>query len=147
MVGKTIKHYKILKKLGEGGMGVVYKAEDTKLHRMVALKFLPHGSSENEEAKQRFINEARAASALDHPNICTLHEIGDTRDGQMYMTMAYYGGQSLKEKIDQGPLPVTEAVDFAIQATRGLARAHEEDISHRDIKPANLMVTERGEVK
>ena len=147
MIGKTINHYKILEKLGEGGMGVVYKAEDTKLKRMVAMKFLPRGSGENEEAKKRFINEARAASALDHPNICTLHEIGDTKDGQMYMTMAYYDGQSLKDKLEDGPLPVAEAVDMAIQTAKGLARAHEEDITHRDIKPANLMVTERGEVK
>jgi len=147
MIGKQVNHYEILEKLGEGGMGVVYKAEDTKLKRLVALKFLPVGSSQDGEAKQRFINEARAASALDHPNICTLHEIGETREGQMYITMAYYRGQSLKDKLRAGPLPVAEVVRIAIQTARGLSRAHEEGIIHRDIKPANLIVTARNEIK
>lgn len=147
MIGKNINHYKILEKLGEGGMGVVYMAEDTKLHRKVALKFLPTNLTQNDEAKQRFINEARAASALDHANVCTLYEINDAENGQMYICMANYDGVTLKEKLKEGALPAAEAVVIAIQIAKGLARAHEEGIVHRDIKPANIMVTERDEVK
>ena len=111
MIGKTISHYKILSKLGEGGMGVVYKAEDTKLDRFVALKFLPPHLSHAEEQKKRFIHEAKAASALDHPNICTIFEIDETRDGQMFIAMACYEGKSLRDKIEQGPLKLDEARD------------------------------------
>ena len=142
MIGKTISHYKILEKLGAGGMGVVHKAQDTKLDRFVALKFLPPHLSQAEEEKKRFIHEAKAASALDHPNICTIYEIDETEDGQTFIAMCYYEGESLKQKIEERPLPVGEAVDFAIQVAQGLAKAHSKKIIHRDIKPANILITE-----
>ncbi len=147
MIGKTVSHYKILEKLGGGGMGVVYKAEDIKLKRPVALKFLPPDLTRDEEAKQRFINEAQAASALDHPNIAVIYEIGETEEGELFIAMAFYDGETLKKKIAAGPQPVDRAIDIAAQVVQGLARAHEAGITHRDIKPANLMVTNRGEVK
>ena len=105
MIGQTVSHYRILEKLGEGGMGVVYKAEDTKLDRFVALKFLPQHLSQADEEKKRFIHEAKAASALDHPNICTIHEVDETKDGQMFIVMACYDGESLRDKIERGSLP------------------------------------------
>jgi serine/threonine protein kinase len=154
MIGKTISHYKILEKLGEGGMGVVYKAEDTKLKRMVALKFLPPELTRDSDAKKRFIQEAQAASALQHNNICTIHEIDETKpapgepgDGQLFICMDFYEGETLNKKIERGPLPLDEAIEIAIQIVQGLARAHEADIIHRDIKPANILITDRGEVK
>jgi serine/threonine-protein kinase len=147
MIGKTVSHYKILEKLGGGGMGVVYKAEDTKLKRTVALKFLPPDMTRDAEAKDRFLHEAQAASALDHPNICNIHEIGETEDGQLFIAMAHYEGETLKKKIGNGPLKLEEALDTAIQVAQGIARAHEDNIIHRDIKPANIMLTNRGEVK
>ena len=147
MIGKTISHYKILEKIGAGGMGVVFKAEDTTLQRPVALKFLPPVFSTDQTARQRFIHEARAASSLDHPNICTIFEIDETEDGQSFIAMAYYEGESLKEKIAKGPLDVSEATDIFGQVLHGLERAHESGIVHRDIKPANIMITHRGEVK
>ncbi|MFB3132059.1 MAG: protein kinase, partial [Rhodothermales bacterium] len=137
----------ILEKLGGGGMGVVYKARDTKLDRTVALKFLPLYLSTDEEAKQRFIHEAKAASSLDHPNIGTIHEIDETDDGQLFIAMAFYAGETLKAKIARGALPVEEALDYAQQIAAGLAKAHERGIVHRDIKPANVMVTLDGVVK
>ena len=142
MIGQQISHYRILERLGGGGMGVVYKAEDIRLKRLVALKFLPPEWSRDADAKARFIQEAQAASALDHPNICAVHEIDETADGQMFIAMAHYEGETLKRKIGRGPLPVGQAVDVAAQVARGLARAHESGIAHRDIKPANLMVDE-----
>jgi serine/threonine protein kinase/Tfp pilus assembly protein PilF len=147
MIGKTISHYKILEKLGEGGMGVVYKAEDLKLKRTVALKFLPPELTRDPEAKERFIQEAQAASALDHPNICTIHEIDETEDGQMFIVMACYEGETLKKKVISNQLSVDSAIDFAIQIAQGLAKAHEHGITHRDIKPANVMITKDGVVK
>ena len=120
MIGKTISHYKILEKLGGGGMGIVYKAEDTKLKRMVALKFLPPHVSLDKEAKERFMHEAQAASALDHNNVCTIYEIGESEDGQMYMAMALYEGETLQDKIEKGPLPLGEALNIAIQIGEGL---------------------------
>ncbi len=147
MIGKTILHYKILDKLGEGGMGVVYKAEDTKLHRQVALKFLPASLTSDGEAKERFIQEARAASALDHPNVCTIHEINETEDGQMFIAMACYEGMTLSDKIAKEQIPIDEIIDIAIQITSGLVKAHQQSIIHRDIKPANIVVTEDGLVK
>jgi serine/threonine protein kinase/tetratricopeptide (TPR) repeat protein len=147
MIGKTISHYKIIENLGSGGMGVVYQAEDTKLKRTVALKFLPPSLSNDSQAKKRFIQEAQAASALDHPNICTIHEIGDTDEGQSFIAMACYDGQSLKDKIKDERLRTDDAIGIIIQIAKGLARAHEEGIVHRDIKPANIMITNRGEVK
>jgi serine/threonine protein kinase len=147
MIGKTISHYKILEKLGEGGMGVVYKAEDTKLKRTVALKFLPSELTRNAAAKDRFVREAQAASALDHPNICTIYEIDETDDGQMFIAMAFYMGTTVQRKIESGPLEPSEALDIAIQVAQGLSKAHEMSIAHRDIKPANLMITGDGVVK
>jgi len=147
MIGQTISHYKILEKLGEGGMGVVYKAEDTKLKRTVALKFLPPELTRDEEAKKRFIHEAQAASALQHTNICTIHDIDETPDGQMFIVMDCYEGETLKEKVQRGPLKMEEALDIAIQVSEGLQEAHEKEIVHRDIKPANIVITGRGQVK
>ncbi len=153
MIGQTITHYKIIEELGRGGMGVVYKAEDTTLKRTVALKFLPHELTRDEEAKQRFIHEAQAASALEHPNICTIHEIGDTHDGRMFMAMPCYEGQTLKQRIasagekGRSPLPRGESLDIAAQIAQGLSKAHEKGIVHRDIKPANIFITKDGIVK
>ena len=147
MLGKTISHYRITEQLGKGGMGVVYKAIDTSLDREVALKFLPRELGSDEDAKSRFIHEAKTASALDHPNVCTIHEIGETDDGQLFIAMAYYSGESLTEKIKRGALPIEDALDYTVQAAEGLKRAHEKGIVHRDVKPANLMVTEERVVK
>lgn len=147
MISKSILHYKILEKLGEGGMGVVYKAEDTRLHRQVALKFLPSALTSNSEAKKRFIEEARAASALDHPNVCTIHEINETEDGRLFIVMACYEGMTLSDKIARGPIPIDEMINIAIQVVKGLVKAHQQKIIHRDIKPANIYVTEDGLVK
>jgi len=147
MIGKTVSHYRILEKLGEGGMGIVYKAEDTKLGRMVALKFLPPELTRDHEAKERFVQEARAASALDHPNICNVHEIDETNDGQTFIAMACYDGESLKAKIERGPLKLEEALGIASQVAQGLAKAHSQGIIHRDIKPANILITNDGLAK
>jgi len=154
MIGKTISHYKILEKLGSGGMGIVYKAQDLKLDRFVALKFLPQHLTSSEEEKQRFIHEAKAASSLDHNNICAIHEIDETKpapgepgDGQLFISMAYYEGVTLDKKIKDKPLPIEEAIDTSIQIAQGLAKAHEKDIVHRDIKPANIMLTKESVVK
>ncbi len=147
MIGKTISHYKILEKLGEGGMGVVYKAEDTKLKRTVALKFLPPELTKEPEAKKRFIQEARAASILEHNNICNIHEIDETEDGRMFIAMAHYEGETLKEKIERTPLKIDEALNIAVQAAEGLNNAHKKGIVHRDIKAANIMITHEGVVK
>ena len=147
MIDQTVSHYKITEKLGGGGMGVVYKARDLKLDRFVALKFLPQELSAEEEHNQRFIHEAKAASALDHPNICTIYEIGESEDGQTFIAMAYCQGETLKKKIERRPLPLPEVLDVAVQAGRGLAKAHQQGIVHRDIKPANLMMTTDGVVK
>ena len=141
MIGEQVGRYHIEELLGQGGMGVVYKARDTRLDRTVALKFLPMYMSANKEAEARFIHEAKTASSLDHPNICYIHEIDETDGGQLYMAMAYYSGETLKAKIDQGTFPLEEALDYAIQMARGLKRAHEADIIHRDVKPANVIVT------
>jgi TolB-like protein/Tfp pilus assembly protein PilF len=146
MIGKTISHYKILEKLGEGGMGVVYRAEDTELKRTVALKFLSPQAFGSEQDKARFVNEARSAAALDHPNICTVYEIGRAED-QTFIAMAYVEGWSLKDRIEAGPLKIDEAVGLAIQIAEGLRKTHEKDIVHRDIKPANVMVNSEGQVK
>ena len=147
MEGRTVSHYRIVEKLGGGGMGIVYKAEDLRLKRMVALKFLPPEHTRDADAKQRLMHEAQAASALDHTNICTVHEIDETPDGQLFLAMAYYPGETLKKRIDRGPLEIDEALDIGIQVAQGLARAHESGIVHRDIKPANIMLGSRGEVK
>jgi serine/threonine protein kinase/pimeloyl-ACP methyl ester carboxylesterase/Tfp pilus assembly protein PilF len=145
-IGKTISHYKIIEQIGEGGMGVVYKAQDTKLNRSVALKFLPPELMQDVGAKERFLREAHAAAALDHPNICTTYEI-DEIDGQTFIAMAYIDGQDLSDKIESGPLDAGEAVIIAIQAAEGLQDAHRRGIVHRDIKSANIMLSESGRVR
>jgi serine/threonine protein kinase len=146
MIGKTISHYRILDKLGEGGMGVVYKAEDTRLDRTVALKFLAAHLLDDEVHKIRFLQEAKAAAALDHPNIAAIHEI-DEADGRAFLAMAFVDGPSLDKKIQQRPLKLDEALDIAIQIAQGLQSAHERRVIHRDIKSANILLTSRGEVK
>jgi len=147
MIGHTISHYKILEKLGEGGMGVVYRCEDTKLKRTVALKFLSSSLSTDAEGKERFIHEAQAASSLDHSNICTVHDVVDADDGQTFIVMAYYEGETLKEKIARGQMGSEEAQAITLQIARGLAKAHAKGIIHRDIKPANVLITRDGVVK
>ena len=144
MIGTTISHYKIVEKLGGGGMGVVYKAHDTRLKRTVALKFLPPDLTRDEEAKTRFTHEAQAASALQHPNICTIHDIDETADHQLFIVMDCYEGGTLKEKIEREPLPIEISIDIATQVAQGLAKAHTSGIVHRDIKPANIVVGEDG---
>jgi predicted esterase len=147
MIGKIISHYKILEKLGGGGMGVVYKARDLKLDRLVALKFLPPYVSTDEEEKKRFIHEAKTASRLDHNNICTVHEIEETEEGQLFIAMACYEGETLKKKIARGPLTIDEVLSISMQIAKGLKKAHDNKIVHRDIKPANIFVTNDGVVK
>ncbi len=146
MIGKTISHYKILEKIGEGGMGMVYKAEDTKLRRIVALKFLHKEFTKDKDAKDRFVQEAQAAAALDHPNICTVHEI-DEVEGQTFIAMAHIKGESLKDKIASGPLKIADVLKIVVQVAEGLQEAHEKGIIHRDIKPANIMLTAKGQAK
>jgi len=141
MTGQTISHYRILEKLGEGGMGIVYKAEDTKLRRTVALKFLPPHAIEN---RDRFPREAQAAAALNHPNICTVFEIDDEHG---FLAMELIEGQSVRDKIATRPLPIEEALEIAIEVCQGLRSAHEKGIVHRDIKSPNLMLTAQGQVK
>ena len=146
MIGKTISHYQILEKLGQGGMGVVYKAEDTKLKRTVALKFLPPELTRDPEAKTRFVHEAQAASALDHPNICTIFEIDEAED-RTFISMACYEGETLKKRVAGGQVSVDSIIDIGIQIAQGLSKAHEKGIVHRDIKPGNILITEDGHVK
>ena len=145
--GATLGPYTITAELGHGGMGVVYTAQDPRLDRQVAIKVLPPDLTRDATAKQRFLQEAKAASALDHPNICTIHEINETDDGQLYLVMAHYEGETLQERIARGPLPLDDAISIATQVGTGLSKAHSAGIVHRDIKPANLMVTTDGTVK
>ena len=142
-IGSTISHYRIVEKLGEGGMGVVYKAEDTKLERTVALKFLAQHLLNDEEAKARFLREAKAAAALDHPNICTVYEIGEA-DGKTFISMAFIEGETLEDRIAKGPLSIKDTLDIARQVADGLQAAHEKAVVHRDIKPANIVVDAKG---
>ena len=146
MIGQTISHYRITEKLGEGGMGVVYKAEDTKLKRTVALKFLAAHLLNDEETKARFRREAEAAAALTHSNIAVIYDI-DESDGQSFIAMEFVEGLTVSEKVAERPLKLDEALDIAMQATQGLQAAHERGVVHRDIKSANLMVTPQGQVK
>jgi serine/threonine protein kinase len=142
MIGKTVSHYKILEKIGQGGMGVIYLAEDTRLKRTVALKFLPPHLLGSEDEKARFVHEARAAAALDHPNICTIYEI-DEADSQTFIVMAYVDGVTLKKKIEARPLALEDAVRYAMQIGRGLQEAHAKDVIHRDVKSANVVISSK----
>jgi tetratricopeptide (TPR) repeat protein len=144
LIGTTVSQYEIVAKLGGGGMGVVYKARDVKLGRSVALKFLPPQWSHDEGAKQRFVREAQAASATNHRNICVIHNIEETADGRLFIVMAYYEGETLKQKLERGPLPIIEAIEIASEIADGLAKAHAQGVVHRDVKPGNLIVTEDG---
>jgi len=146
LIGRTISHYEIIEKLGEGGMGVVYRARDTRLGREVALKFLPAGLAGDEQSRERLMREARAAAALSHPNICTIHEV-DEFDGQPFIAMECVEGRSLKQQLADGPLGLDDAVRYAAQMAGALAEAHGKGIVHRDVKPANVMITPNGEAK
>ena len=146
LAGCQVGPYRLLREVGRGGMGTVYEAEDERLGRRVAVKLLPPEVSRDPRAKKRFLREARTASAVDHPNLCTVHDVGEC-DGRLYFVLSFYEGETLRERLRRGPLPVDQAREVAIQVARGLARAHEAGIIHRDIKPANVMLTRRGEVK
>ncbi len=147
VIGETVGPYKIESIIGAGGMGMIHKATDTRLGRQVALKCLPPHMTVDNNNRERFLNEARAVSTLDHPNICTLYDIGETDDKELYLAMPYYQGYTLDKRIENGPLPFTDAIDICLQICEGLHAAHSHNIVHRDIKPANIIVTAEGIIK
>ncbi|HUQ19635.1 MAG TPA: serine/threonine-protein kinase, partial [Gemmatimonadaceae bacterium] len=145
--GETVGRYRIVRRIGRGGMGVIYLASDPRLDRSVALKLLPAHLSVDASARRRFEEEARAASLLDHPNIATVYEVNETDDGQLFIAMAYYEGETLREKLEHGPLAITDVVTIASQVAEGLRAAHAAGLVHRDIKPGNVIVTSQGVAK
>ena len=147
MIGKTVGHYRITAKLGAGGMGEVFLAEDTRLDRKAAIKFLPADLADDPERRQRFLTEAKAASALNHPHVCVVYDVGETEDGLPFIAMEFVEGQSLDELVKQGPLEISRVVEIAVQVADALDAAHSRRIVHRDIKPDNISLNERGEVK
>src|SRR5215472_15861733 len=147
MSGRVVGHYELLDVLGKGGIGTVYKARDLKLDRDVAVKFLAAGIASDAEQKARFVREAKAASILDHPSICTIHEIGESEEGQLFIVMAYCRDQSLRTRLESKPLNVSEAVDIAGKVAVVLLHAHQSGIVHRDIKPSNIMIVQEGGIK
>ena len=146
MVGTTISHYKVLEKIGQGGMGEVYLAQDTTLDRKVALKFLHEELEQDTTARKRFLREAKSAAALDHPYICHIHEVGEV-EGKSFISMEYIQGATLQEKLAQGPLPLKDALERAVEVAEALEEAHNRGIVHRDLKPSNIMLTPQGHVK
>ena len=147
MIGRVISHYRVMARLGKGSMGAVFQAQDLKLDRPVAIKFTSREIASNPEQRSRFVREARTASLLDHPNICTIHEFGETDEGELFIAMAYCPGENLRSRLERGPFALKEAVNVAEQVALGLAKAHSMGIVHRDIKPANIMLTPDGVVK
>src|SRR6476660_892916 len=148
LIGRTIAHFHVVTPLAAGGMGAVYRAIDTRLGRTVAFKFPLPGHHLDRDVRERFLREARTAGALDHPNLCSIHEAGETDDGQLFLAMPLYDGETLKARIARtGRLPIAEAVDFALQIARGLHAAHRAGIVHRDLKPANVMLLNNGVLK
>src|SRR5262245_45572331 len=147
MIGKTVGHYRMTAKLGAGGMGEVFLAEDTRLERKAAIKFLPAEMAADPVRRQRFLNEARAASALNHPHVCVVYDVGETEDGLPFIAMEFVEGQSLGALVRQGPLAIPRIVEIALQVADALDAAHGRRIVHRDIKPANISLNERGQVK
>jgi len=147
MIGNTISHYRVVERLGRGAMGMVFKAQDEKLDRPVAIKLISRDIASNAEQRARFVREARTASLLDHPNICTIHEFGETAEGDLFIAMTYCPGENLRRRLEHGPLPLKQAINIGEQVARGLAKAHSMGIIHRDIKPANIMLLPDGVVK